>query len=409
MFTSRRAFACVVLAFGLVTGLQLVLAACPFCSAPSLTLSEQVAQSDAVILVKWVSSRKTEDQKPGSTTYQIEQVVRGPKTLLKKGGQITLVRYRTGKKGDLFLLMGTRGTVIEWGSPLEVSQASFKYIAQAPLPKEAPAKRLVYFLNYLEFPDQLVANDAYAEFANAPYKDITLSAKTMSRERVRQWIQDPDTPVTRLGLYGLMLGLCGNPEDAQLMRQKITTPTDEFRLGIDGVMFGYLLLTGDKGLDVIDRMKLETTVVIDENGNKVLDKEGNTKPLPFSETYAAMQALRQFWTYGNGRIDKDRLKQSMRILLDRSELADLVVADLARWKDWSVQDRLMELYGVDEYDIPSIKRSIVRYMLVSVKDIPQGGGTPEPKHVVKGRKHLKTLEKKDPKTVREAKRFFFLR
>ena len=30
---------------------------CPFCSAPSLTLSEQVAQADSVVLVKWVGGQ----------------------------------------------------------------------------------------------------------------------------------------------------------------------------------------------------------------------------------------------------------------------------------------------------------------------------------------------------------------
>ncbi len=33
----------------------------------------------------------------------------------------------------------------------------------------------------------------------------------------------------------------------------------------------------------------------------------------------------------------------MRMLLDRPELADLVIADLARWEDWSVQDKLMAM------------------------------------------------------------------
>jgi hypothetical protein len=232
------------------------------------------------------------------------------------GGRITLARHRAGKPGDLFLLTGSRGTSIEWGSPLEVTETSFNYMVQAPSPEVPTRKRLEYFVRFLEFPDETVAGDAYGEFANSPYEEITPLTPKLPREKIREWVASPDTPATRLGLYGLLLGLCGDEEDAKLMERKIVETSEDFRLGIDGVMGGYLLLTGEKGLELIDRTKLA--------------KDAN---VPFSETYAAMQALRFMWTYGDGQIDKDRLRQSMRQLLDRPELADLVIADLARRKD----------------------------------------------------------------------------
>lgn len=367
---------------------------CPFCSAPSLTLSEQLAQSDASVLVQWVKAEKPEEKKAGFTQYEVREIVRGGKEGLKKGDRITLDRYRTGKPGDLFMLMGTKGAVIEWGSPLEVSEASYNYIAQSPSPELPTKKRLEYFIKFLEYPDQLVSNDAYGEFANAPYGDITQLSDVMPREKLREWITSSETPATRFGLYGLMLGLCGNEDDAQLMEAKIREKTEDFRLGIDGIISGYLLLTGDEGLNTINESKLKN------------------KDVPFSETYAAMQALRFMWTYGDGKIAPERLQASMRILLDRPELSDLVIADLARWKDWSVQDRLMALYGADEYNIPSIKRAIVRYMLVGSKDVPEAEGEAVaelPPHVVKARKMLDKLRKSDPKTVKDAERFFFLK
>jgi uncharacterized spore protein YtfJ len=115
--------------------------------------------------------------------------------------------------------------------------------------------------------------------------------------------------------------------------------------------------------------------------------------------------------------------------LDRPELADLVIADLSRMKDWSVQDQLMQMYD-EETIIPSVKRAIVRYMLSSTKDTGEkkpdsaattgegSGATASvdvkpvaelPAHVLKGQKCLEELEKKDPKTVNEAKRFFLLK
>lgn len=364
--------------------------ACPLCGPAQMTLTEQLGAADAAVLVQWVGGEKDTEAKPGSTVYQIQQIVKGPKNLAKDQ-KVTLDRYRTGKVGDLFMLLGTtNGKELEWGSPLEVSETSFNYISQAPSPEASPGKRLAYFLKFLEYPDPIIANDAFGEFANAQYKDIGQLAAQLPKEKIRKWIADPETPGTRLGLYGMLIGLCGTPEDAKLLESRILVQTDEFRLGIDGLMGGYLLIMKDKGLDVLDEHKLAN------------------KKVPFSETYAAMQAVRFMWTYEPGKIAPERMQKSMRILLDRPEMADLVIADLARWKDWSIQDKLMAKYGEGDYNIPSVKRAIVRYMLVSSKDVAAGGGAPQPAHVAHGQKLLEELRKKDPKTVSEAERFFFV-
>ena len=422
---------------------------CPFCSAPSLTLAEQMAQADAAILVQWVGGKKATEKSAGETVYEIRQIVRNYKNELKVGGRVTLPRYRESKVGDLFLLVGSKGVTIEWASPLEVTETSFNYVAQAPSPEVPTAQRLEYYAKFLEYPDQMISNDAYGEFANAPYDDITQLAEKLPREKIRGWITNKDTPATRMGLYGLLIGLCGNDEDGRILEAKILEETEDFRLGIDGLMSGYLLLTGEKGMAVLDEHKLKN------------------RSVPFSETYAAMQALRFMWKYAEGRIEKSRLRASMRILLDRPELADLVIADLARWKDWEVQDRLMALYiqalasapdeGVpaeettgevvakdkpdetsppsngdifgemwkriagdqkldtavgESFNVPSIKRAIVRYMLVSTKDVPDeatsGQESVAPEHAVKGQKYVDMLRKLDEKTVAQAERFFLL-
>lgn len=386
LLTTALAFSLGMLTWGMASR---PVEGCPFCSAPSLTLSEQLAQSDAAVLVQWASARPgdSESGDVGSTDYQILEVVNPGQTHLKRGDVVTLPRFRSGKEGDLFLLLGTQGTELEWGSPLEVTETSFNYIRQAPSPETPPTARLSYFVQFLEYPDPLISNDAYAEFANAPYKDIVPLAAELPREKIRQWVADPEVPPTRLGLYGLLLGLCGTADDVPLMEQKITEKSDDFRLGIDGVMGGYLLLTGADGLELLDETKLKS------------------REVPFSETYAAMQALRFMWTYSD-RIEKDRLRQSMRILLDRPDLADLVIADLARWEDWSIIDRLMALYDAKDYDIPSIKRAIVRYLLVASKDKPQEGKPAD--HVQRAEQHLARLRETDPKTVKQAERFFFV-
>jgi hypothetical protein len=366
--------------------------ACPFCSGAQMTLTEQLSSADAAVLVQWVSGVKDTEKEPGSTTYQIKQVVKGPKGT-QKDQKITLDRYRVAKPGELFFVLGTdmgEGKGVEWGSPLEVSETSFNYMAQAPSPEAPPAKRLAYFLKFLEFSDPVISNDAFAEFASAQYKDVEQLAPQLPRDQIRKWINSPDTQVTRLGLYGMMIGLCGDESDADMLEKRILVKSDEFRLGIDGLMGGYLLIKKDKGLDVLDKYKLQD------------------KKIPFSETFSAMQALRFMWTYGTGRIAPERLRQSMRLLLDRPEMVDLVIADLARWQDWSIQEKLMGMYGEGAYDIPSVKRAIIRFMLVSSKDVGDSAAADVPPHAKKGKEYLAELRKRDPKMVSEAERFFIV-
>ena len=378
-------------------------AACPFCSSPSLTLTEQLSGADSAVLVKWIGGTPAKLSDAGTTEFEVIEVVQQQTGgNLQKGSKINLIRYRSAKAGDLFLLLGTLGAGnIEWGSPLEVSQAGYDYMKNSPKPDQPAVKRLAYFLKHLEHADKTIGDDAFSEFANAAYSDVVQLAKELPRDKLRTWLTTNTVAPGRVGLYGMMLGLCGNDDDVKLMEGKILETTEEFRLGIDGVMGGYLLLTGDKGLSVLD------------------DKKLKDKKAPFSETYAAMQAIRFMWQYGNNRIEQERLRQSMRILLERPELTDLVIADLARMKDWSIQDRLMELYEAEAFNIPSIKRAIVRFTLANAKDtgikkedVPAGNEPSDapaidlPAHCVHAQKCLEDLEKRDPKTVHEAKRFF---
>jgi len=399
-------------------GLASALAACPFCAAPMLTYSEQMAKSDAAVLVQWVSAVEPEKDSIGSTTYSIVEVAVAPGTRpappaegvplegeekpapkpklakpLAKGQKITIERHREGKPGDLSLLLGslTATGAVEWGNPLEVTEGLYQYMRQAPSPETASTARLTYFLKFLESADPLIAGDAYQEFANAPYKDITQIADKMPREKLKKWVSDPKTSAGRLGLYGLMLGLCGKPEDAAIMEARIVEKSDDYRLGIDGVMGGYLLLKGEAGLELLERTKIEDTKV------------------PFSETYAARQAVLFLNSYGAGSIPLERLKQSLRVLLEkRPEMADLTIADLARMKDWAIRDRLLELYGAEGFDVPAVKRSIVRFLIACTKDVPTGEDQQIPERVTLAKEQLESLRKRDRKLVDEAEKFFFL-
>ncbi len=372
---------------------------CPFCDAPSLTLAEQIGQANHLLLGKWVGGDKPTDDSAGTAKFKVIEVGKSKGDIFKVDEVLELPQYIAGKQDGLYILMGPDLKLVDWSVPTEATESSWKYVSQLPMPATEEAdkiERLAYFLDFLQHPELTVSNDAYAEFASAPYEIITPLRDRMPRDKLRQWVVDPETPVTRIGLYGLLLGLCGKDEDAEAMKQKILLPDTDFRLGIEGVMSGYLLITGEKGLEVLEQTKMLSTTYVNKDGEEV--------KLPFSEVYATMQTLRFMWTYEPDRINKDRLKQSLRILLDRPELADLVIADLARWEDWGVQERLMEMYDKEEFDIPSIKRAIIRYFFYCSKDVEESE-TDLPSYAVSAAEHLKTLEEKDPRTYANAKRF----
>lgn len=398
---------------------------CPFCDAPSQTMAELVDQSEHLLLGKWIAGEKPTNESAGSAVFRIVAVAKSKSDVFKVDEELQLPQYIAGDPEVSYILMGPGIKLIDWHVPNEATESSWQYVSNLPplvTEQKQQIERLAYFLDFLQHPELTVSNDAYAEFASAPYEVITPLRDKMPRDNLRKWVTDPDTPVTRMGLYGLLLGLCGKEEDADAMKQKILNPDSDFRLGIEGVMSGYLLITGEEGLEVLEKNKMQSKTYTDKDGKEV--------KLPFSEVYATMQTLRFMWTYEPDRIPKERLKKSMRTLLGRPELADLVIADLARWKDWDVQDELMAMYDDEEFDIPSIKRAIVRYFYYCSKDRPddetdveaageEGSETKGeadavvetkqdvdiPAYAVEAAKNLALLEEKDPKTVKNAKRF----
>lgn len=380
------------------------LTACPFCDAPALMMAEQIQLCDHLLLGRWTGGDKPTETRAGTARFEIVQVARSAGDRYQVGQMLELPQYIAGSDKLTYALMGPDDRPEEWHAPQEVTEAGWKYLAELPPPVTDPAKqteRLAFAIGYLEHPDLLISNDAYAEFAAAPYEVIVPLKDRFPRENLRKWVMDPNTAVTRIGLYGLLLGLCGQEEDAVDMEKKILVPELDFRLGIEGVMAGYLLIRGEDGLKVLEDSKMRATTCVNAAGEEI--------KLPFSETYAAMQALRFMWTYEPDRIAKDRLKESMRLLLERPELSDLVIADLARWKDWQIQDRLMQMYDDEKFNIPAVKRAIVRFLYYCTQDKPaaaEGAAEPVvPEHVTKATANLALLEQKDPKTVGDAKRY----
>jgi hypothetical protein len=371
---------------------------CPICGQPTVTLTERLSRADVALLVEWVSIQPAKEGNPATTKFEIVQVQRDGLSQFKQGDTVAVNEVTNGKRGNLYLLMGQKNdeSGIKWeaGPALPVSETSFQYIVQAPAPETPADKRLGYFIKFLEFPDFTIANDAFAQFVNSPTKDIFAVADKLPRDKLRRWLADPKTPGNRRSGFGLMLGLSGTNDDARFLAKLITETDPDDSVGVEGLTFGYLLLTGEDGLSLIEAKRID-----DEN-------------LTDGEVYATALAIRYFWSYGNGKISPARMRAAMRRLLDRPSLAEIAITDLARWKDWSLQSRLMTLYKSEAKEDKKMKTAIINYMIVCSLDVPTDPDTqkpqqPLPEHVVTARRNLSELKKLDPELVAEQEKGFF--
>ena len=378
--------------------------ACPFCEAPGLTLSEQLGNSDVVVLAEWLEADRGGDapDNPAYTRFEVKQALEGPFAVGKK---LKLAGYQSGTKGETVLLTAGGGEILQWDLPVPISAEGFAYLRNAPDADAPVEQRLRFYLKHLEHPDDLVASDAYGEFGNVPFEQVEAIADELPREKLARWVADPDTDPARLAFYGMLLGLCGNDADADVLRDKIFKGTDEYRIGIDGLMSGFLLLTGEAGLKELEDAKLSPRYVPGPDGEPLEDENGEPILVPFSELYAAMQAVRFMWTYGGDRISADRLKQALRIQLKSPDFAEVVIADLARWQDWGALDRVAGLWDAEGYDVPAIRRAIVRYLLEAERDAPTTGDAPP--HVAAAKAALAKIEAEDPDLVQSARRSLF--
>jgi hypothetical protein len=358
---------------------------------PPLTLRERIAEWDTVVFGEFLSSIEPAGKKGlRDGRYRILHLAKPTKAA--EVGQIVIVTFGGSRiAGERAMLTRHKG---DWrvASP-PISRVCFDYAMAAPDPDEEDSKRVPYFLRHLNSSDRQISDDAFVELERAEFRFVVASSKLIPREFVAARLRDEATNKHRVGPYGVMLGLAGNESDRELLRgimERAPREDDPYPLGHDGIAGGYLLLAGAEGLDRVEEIWVKDPEV------------------SFWRTYSAMQAIRFMWRYGEGRISRPRLRESMRLFLDLPELADLAIADLARWEDWSLHDRLLAMSHNPESDKARIKRAIVRYMSVSAL-VPPEVQAHDPARFQKARHHIRGLQNSPPEWFAEHAMFLLRR
>jgi hypothetical protein len=346
----------------LVGWLSVAAQACPFCNAVKPTLAQQRDAAAIVVLAEATDKsvkdavRSTGKPDPNAgrrQSFRVHSVLKGKKRV-GDGDSLRIAADAPLQQGSLGLLLATGADdaphdQLQW-TAIPLDEAAYAYVFREPATLAPNAERLKYFARYLENRNPLVADDALQEFAHASFDDTVLAVRGLPMGDLRRWLVDPRVPPERKGFYGLALGLAADAADRraneELLHQQIVTPASDFRAGFDGVLGGYLLLTGTKGLELLDsRYFASPTAAI-------------------GDVQHAMRALRFYHQFGH-RIEPVRQAEALAHALARPEFAADAITDLARWQYWEVTARVAALYQRPGYADPAIRRAIVGYLKAS--------------------------------------------
>jgi hypothetical protein len=247
------------------------------------------------------------------------------------------------------------------------SPALVEYVAGAlRLEPAAKGQQFAYFGRFIDHAEPEVAADAFREFAKAGDLDITLAAKQLDPAQIRKLLVDVRTPPERLTLFAYMLGGCGTPADADLLRDLIRRSDDRSSRAIGGLLAGYTQLRPDDG------WKLLLGGLADPRQ-------------PFPRRLAMLGTVRFF--YQSQPMSRSRAVGAVVALLPQGDMADLAVEDLRRWHEWGPCSDVLSHFDKKTHAAPMVRRAIVRYAI----------NCPRPE----ARQFVERLRRADPELVRD--------
>ncbi|HEY2826338.1 MAG TPA: hypothetical protein VGJ04_01965, partial [Pirellulales bacterium] len=141
--------------------------------------------------------------------------------------------------------------------------------------------------------------------------------------------------------------------------------------GLDAMIGSYLAIKGPSGLLLVEDSFLKNQTA------------------EFTDTYGAIQAIRI--AQETGIVPKEKAAEAFHFMLDRPKMADLVIPDLARWQDWTVLNRLVDLFVNADADSAWVRVPVLKYLQVC--PLPAA------------KQQLAKLEQLDPTAAKQAQSF----
>jgi hypothetical protein len=284
----------------------------------------------------------------GATDFTVSQVVKSSSEARKAQQQITIPRFVPVNPKDppkfVVFCDENNGQLDPYrGTPVK-SEALIEYLRGATAIDAKDTTAILEFAGrHLDHIDADVASEAFLELARADDPAVLAAAKRMDPKRIRKLIDDPQTPVERLGLYAYLLGACGTPAEAEWIKTVLKQPGDRFRGAMSGLYAGLIMIAPAEGWVMLNAILADTK-------------------RPYNERSAALNAVR-FYRNANPQANRVQILAGLKALLPQGDIADLAVEDLRRWQMWELSPEVTALFGVKSHDAPLMKRAILRYAL----------------------------------------------
>jgi len=330
--------------------------ACPFCGPVETPISYTILRSSEAAVGESITRPQADTQGQRRQSFSLLS-----KIILTSTGR-SLMPLDSSVDIEAAVETSFSGTALLFNLPatgwtaIQADEMLIGYVLQAPPAKQNflnGPNRLAWFARWLEHSNAIISNDAYAEYALAPFQEVQNSVHAFDLNLVIDRLTDPTLPQQRRGFYGLLAGLLSHAPSKQshkactnaLIEALENKPSSDFKTGLDGIIAGLFIAIGKKTLPLLKREGLFRNDASPINQRHLL------------------QALRFCWEYPSDTITRNRVISITRELLTVPHLSREVIVDLSRYQDWESCDNVTETWDTLGAENPFIRPAIIGYLL----------------------------------------------
>ncbi len=330
--------------------------ACPFCGPVKTPISHSIMRSSEAAVGESMTQAQADVQGQRHQSFSLLSKI----ILTSTGRTLIPLNSSVNIKASVETLFS--GTALLFNLPaagwsaIPADEMLIGYVLQAPPIKRNfvnDTNRLEWFARWLEHPNPIISNDAYAEYALASFQEVQNSARAFNPKVIIDRLNDPALPPQRRGFYALLAGILSHTSSKHsqetcidaLTKALENQPSSDFQTGLDGIIAGLFIALGENTLPLLERQKLFQSDASPINQRHLL------------------QALRFCWEYPSDTITRKKVVSITRKLLAVPHLSREVIVDLSRYEDWESCDSIAETWDTLGTENPFIRPTIIGYLL----------------------------------------------
>jgi hypothetical protein len=300
--------------------------ACDFCGAVDVSPTMSLRSAEAALSVE-ITGKKFlfagDEGAKTAVTFKVVKNLLGEKPAVGASFTTTipLKNLGTSNKAVVMVAGGEKNPVVLDAYPDPEGRLAEFLVKAASFSKDEPAK-IAFFAERLEDPDPWIAMDAQGQFYAIPNEAVHKAASALPAGKLREWIASEKVHVSRKGLYGMLLGLCGNKDDVALLKNLFEAGQDNL-LAAGGALAGWARLEGRPG--------------------EVLTPVINDGKRPLSARRAALNVVRYLLEKADAK-ERPGLLDIYRAGLQDKVLAEYAVEEMARSLEFALMEDVQKLW-----------------------------------------------------------------